>query len=74
MSKAIVIKGRVTSPRTIELDEPLPNEAREVEVHARLRDEVSHGKLSDYLKSLPPGTRSKEDIDAQINEERDSWS
>ena len=32
------------------------------------------GKLSDYLRALPPGTRSKEDIDQQIREERDSWS
>ena len=74
MSKAIVIKARATSPRTLELEEPLPEDARDVEVHARLREETSHGKLSDYLKSLPPGTRTKEDIDAQINEERDSWS
>jgi len=32
------------------------------------------GKLSDYLRALPPGTRTKEDIDQQIREERDSWS
>lgn len=32
------------------------------------------GKLSDYLRALPPGTRSKEDIDQQMREERDSWS
>jgi len=32
-----------------------------------------HGRLSDYLRALPPGTRTKEDIDQQIREERDSW-
>jgi len=32
------------------------------------------GKLSDYLRGLPPGTRTKDDIDQQIREERDSWS
>lgn len=29
--------------------------------------------IIDFLNSLPPGTRSKEDIDQQIREERDSW-
>jgi len=29
--------------------------------------------IFDFLRSLPPGTRSKEDIDRQIGDERDSW-
>ena len=32
------------------------------------------GRLSVYLRALPPGTRSTEDIDRQIRVERDSWS
>ena len=30
--------------------------------------------LSDYVRALPPGIRSKDDIDRQVREERDSWS
>jgi hypothetical protein len=30
-------------------------------------------KLIDHLRSLPPGTRTKEDIDRQIQEERNGW-
>lgn len=73
MSRTVVVKGRVVGPNTVELEEPLPEQARDVEVTARIDDRVPI-KLSDYIRSLPPGTRSKEDIDRQIREERDSWS
>jgi hypothetical protein len=72
MSRTVVIKGRVVGPSTVELDEPLPERTSEVEVVARVVEKS--GKLSDYLRGLPPGTRSKEDIDRQIREERDAWS
>ncbi len=29
--------------------------------------------IFDVIRSLPPGSRTKEDIDRQIAEERDSW-
>ena len=73
MSRTVVVKGRVVGPSTVELETPLPEEVRDVEVTARVDDRVE-GKLSDYIRSLPPGTRSKEDIDQQIREEHDSWS
>jgi hypothetical protein len=72
MTRTVVIKGHKTGPNTVELDQPLPNETTEVEVVARVKT-AGGGKLSDFLRSLPPGTRTKEDIDRQINEERDSW-
>lgn len=64
------------SPRTVELDEPVRSSRGEVEVlveveEARPANEISN--LADFLESLPPGSRSKEDIDRQIREERDSW-
>lgn len=76
MSRTVMIKGHVVSPSTVQLEEPLPEQAREVEVRAEVPDDPGRkrGKLSDYLRSLPPGTRTKEDIDQQIREERDSWS
>jgi len=40
---------------------------------ARVADKAV-GKLSDYLRALPPDTRSRDDIDQQMREERDSWS
>jgi hypothetical protein len=73
MSRTVVVKGRVVGPSTVELETPLPEEVRDVEVTARVDDRVE-GKLSDYLRSLPPGTRTKEDIDQQIREERGYWS
>jgi len=71
MSRTVVIKGRVVGPSTMELEQPLPERTQEVEVVIRVADRPG-GKLSDYLCSLPPGTRSKEDIDRQIHEERES--
>lgn len=73
MSRTVVIKGRVVGPHAVELEAALPDRTQEVEVVARVMDGVG-GKLSDYVRSLPPGTRSKDDIDRQIREERDSWS
>lgn len=72
MTRTVVIKGRKIGPNTVELDEPLPEQASEVEVVARIKTE-GHGKLSDYIRSLPPGTRTIEDINRQVDEERDSW-
>jgi hypothetical protein len=73
MPRTVVIKGRVVGPSTVELERPLPDRTSEVDVIARIADQ-NGGKLSDYLRSLPPGTRSKEDIDRQIRQERDAWS
>jgi hypothetical protein len=72
MTRTVVIKGRVVGPQTVELAEPLPDQTSEVEVIARVKTS-GRGKLSDILRSFPPGTRRKEDIDRQVNEERDAW-
>jgi intergrase/recombinase len=45
----------------------------EVVVHLPEQSPVRLQELIDFLKSLPPGTRSKEDIDRQIEEDRGSW-
>ena len=72
MARTVVIKGRVVGPHTVELETALPDRTQDVEVVARVADRME-GKLSDYVRALPPGTRSQEDIDRQIREERDSW-
>ena len=55
------------------LEQPLPQSMREMNVVAHVAD-GSQELVSEYLRSLPPGTRSKGDIDRQIREERDSWT
>jgi hypothetical protein len=72
-----VVKGHLVGPSTVELEEPAPENAREVEVILRVgeaRPESGGANLAAFLRSLPPGTRSKADIDQQIRDERDSWT
>lgn len=76
MVRAVVVKGHLVGPSSVELDEPVNSEGREVEVIVRVPEPARGAKdgLATFLRSLPPGTRSKADIDQQIREERDSWS
>ena len=53
MTRTIIMKGRLTSPTTIELELPLPEHTREVQVIAQIAADSSD-RLSDYLRSLPP--------------------
>ena len=76
MQKAIAVKGRLINPRTVELDEPVSEFTGNVEVVLRAvtGDETSKSEtVFEFLRRLPRGTRTKEDIDQQIGEERDSW-
>ena len=66
------MKGRLVGPKTVELDHPLPERTQDVQVVAEVRDSTA-GTLSDYLRGLPPGNRTKDDIDQQVREERDAW-
>jgi len=69
------VTGRLIDPQTVRLDSPVQDVMPEVEVI--LRPLATEGRqfdsFDDFLNSLPPGTRTREDIDAQIKEERDSW-
>ncbi|MGA2233377.1 MAG: hypothetical protein ABSH22_20940 [Tepidisphaeraceae bacterium] len=76
MQNAIVIKGRLVGPRSVELDEPIGGGAQDVEVIVRVSpDGVSSRteRVFDFLRRLPAGTRGREDIDHQIREEREAW-
>jgi len=76
MSLPIVVDGRLISPTQIELDTPVAIADPSVIVEIRPRSAPKREAalaLLERLLSLPPGTRSKEDIDRQIQEERDSW-
>jgi hypothetical protein len=74
--KTAVIKGHRVAANMIELDEPLPAEVADVDVVLRMNDmseQAAPQSLADFLRSLPPGTRSKADIEQQMQEERRSW-
>jgi hypothetical protein len=75
MNQTITVTGHMTGPTNIELDEPLVDACERVRVTIeplRSPTEPEVG-LADFVRSLPPGTRTKADIDRQIQQERDSW-
>jgi predicted DNA-binding antitoxin AbrB/MazE fold protein len=71
--KAIYEDGVLKPKSPLHLEEHTEVELLVMAPVARVVDRIE-GKLSDYVRSLPPGTRSKDDVDQQIREERDSWS
>lgn len=76
MERAIIVRGRLNGPRRIDLDEPVDAVTSEVEVVVRsveAKRVAAQRDIFDVIRSLPPGTRTKEDIDRQIAEERSSW-
>ncbi len=75
MARTVIVKGHIVGNTTVELEEPVPGVATDVQVLVRVAGEElgRPDRISDFLSSLPPGTRSKEDIDRLINEDRGSW-
>ena len=58
---------------TVRLDGPLPPDVQSVEVRVVLRTQQQRhvSSLIRLIESFPPGTRSQEDIDGEIEEGRD---
>lgn len=76
MQRAIIVRGRLVGSRRIDLDEASDDVSGDVEVVVRSiepTDAVPKRRLLDVILGLPAGTRSKEDIDGQLTEERSSW-
>ena len=77
MERAIIVRGRLAGPRRIELDEPISEVEGAVEVVVRAVPAAPGPEAGrdvfELIASLPGGTRSKEDIDRQIAEERAGW-
>lgn len=63
------IGRRMNAGKTLATDE----ERAEIDRILTFSDAGGEKDILDFLNSLPPGTRSKEDIDQQIREERESW-
>ena len=75
--KVKTITGRLIDARTVALDEAVGAKGDRVritvEADSTAGPEPKPQNLVEFIQSLPPGTRSKADIDAQIAEERSSW-
>jgi hypothetical protein len=74
MPRTVTVKGHIVDAKTVELEEPIAGATGPVEVIVRIPDLSVLDEIAEFLQRLPPGTRSKDDIDQQIAEERDSWS
>lgn len=72
----IVVEGRLVSPTQIELNNPVVVTDPAIIIEIRPRQTSRHEAvlaLLEHMGSMPPGTRSKEDIDRQIEEDRAGW-
>jgi len=75
MRRGVIVRGRLSTPRHIELAEPVRDIGGEVEVEVSIRpvSEIKGTDVFALIASLPPGSRTKAEIDRQIEEERASW-
>ncbi len=76
MQRIHIISGRLVGPTQVELDEPAGEVTTSVQVLVKpLGGTREEGRQSfaEFLRGLPAGTRSREEIDEQIRAERDAW-
>lgn len=76
MDKPIVAHGRIADPRRIDFDTPLRGLTGRVEVILRPESPVPEGNGADifqFIASLPPGRRSKAEIDRELEDARNGW-
>ena len=75
MTESVTIPAHIENG-TLCLDAPLPADLDRVEVRGYRtprRDNSALDEIVALIQNLPPGTRTKEDIDRQVAEERSSW-
>lgn len=76
METAVIVRGRISNSRHIELDEPVADIEGEVEVVLRRVKRPAEAAVADIFELIAassPGTRTKEDIDRQVADERNAW-
>ena len=76
MEKAVIVRGTLSDPTHIELDEPVTDVVGAVEVVLRQSPVANLQDRPDvftWIAAWPGGTRSRADIDAQVQDERGSW-
>ena len=74
MHRSVLDRGKLHG-RQIDLDESVEGLEGDVEVFLRpaAGNRNSGADLLDVVSGLPAGTRSKEDMDAQLVDERSGW-
>lgn len=73
MNRTIMARGRLADPRHFELTEPVSEIRGEAEVLIRQLPKAAAEDVFDLIAGLVLGSRSKAEIDQQIQEERTSW-
>ena len=74
MERGVVVRGTLRG-RHIELDERVDELDGEVEVFVRSVGASPHPPdVLEVIASMPVGTRSKDDIDGQLAEDRAGWT
>jgi hypothetical protein len=74
MERGVVVRGKLHG-RHIELDEQVDELDGEVEVFVRSVGATPRPPdVLDVIASLPVGTRSKDDIDRQLADDRAGWN
>ena len=74
MENAIVVRGRQVGPNQIETDEKLSAEGQELAVIVLALPSLPSKQqetIFDFIRRLPPGTRTREEIDRLVAGERD---
>lgn len=71
MTETLTVPAHIENG-SIRLDAPLPGDVERVEVRVTVRSGQPGGtsSLVRYLESLPPGTRTRSEIDEEIREGR----
>lgn len=74
MENAFILKGRIEDSKYIILSEIFTHLKGEVEIIIRpLESKKKIQNFFSFINSLPVGTRSKDSIDKQIQQERSLW-
>ena len=70
MTETLTIPAHIENG-SVRLDAPLPSGIISVELRVQFADvEKPRRSLAKYVRSLPPGTRTADDIDEQFRESR----
>ena len=75
MTETLTIPAHIENG-SLRLDAPLPEGTLRVEVRATVASPKTPGNaraILRYLKTLPPGTKTGDELDAQLREIRDAW-
>jgi hypothetical protein len=80
MQQSYLVTGSLTDSRTIRLDEPMPVSTGKVRVILEMADitgKMSHDDFLTWLQNRQEARghipRTREDVDASLRTERESW-